>query len=84
MIEDGEYRHAEGKIERLPILARELVQLRVDVIYSIGITATRAAKEATTSIPIIMFMDGDPVATGLVSSLARPEGNLTGVVISTG
>lgn len=79
-----ESRYAEGKLERLPPLARELTQLRVDVIFAIGIAATSAAKEATTSVPIIMLVDGDPVAMGLVSSLARPEGNVTGVVLSTG
>jgi len=79
-----ENRYAEGKLERLPGLARELTQLRIDVIFAIGIAATRAAKEATASVPIIMLVDGDPVAMGLVSSLARPEGNVTGVVLSTG
>jgi putative ABC transport system substrate-binding protein len=79
-----ENRYAEGKLERLPGLARELTQLNIDVIFAIGIAATRAAKEATASVPIIMLVDGDPVAMGLVSSLARPEGNVTGVVLSTG
>ena len=79
-----ENRYAEGQLERLPGLARELTQLRTDVIFAIGIAATRAAKEATASVPIIMLVDGDPVAMGLVSSLARPEGNVTGVVLSTG
>lgn len=77
-----EYRHAAGKMEDLPVLARELVHLRVDVICTVGLSATRAAKEATKSIPIVMFTDGDPVALGLVSSLARPDGNLTGVLLS--
>ena len=77
-----EYRHAAGKLEELPVLARELLQLRVDVICTVGLAATRAAKDATKSVPIVMFTDGDPVALGLVSSLARPEGNLTGVLLS--
>jgi len=77
-----QYRHAKGRLDELPQLARELIQLRVEVICTIGLAATRAAKEATTSIPIVMFLDGDPVASGLVPSLARPGGNLTGILLS--
>jgi ABC-type uncharacterized transport system substrate-binding protein len=74
-----EYRHAEGKFERLPILATELVRLKVDAILTAGSTATRAAKEATSTIPIVMIQDNDPVASGFVASLARPGGNITGL-----
>jgi putative ABC transport system substrate-binding protein len=74
-----EYRYAEGKFERLPVLAAELVRLNVDVIVTGGSTATRAAKEATTAIPIVMTNDNDPVASGFVASLARPGGNITGL-----
>jgi putative ABC transport system substrate-binding protein len=74
-----EYRYAEGKFERLPVLAGELVLLKVDVILTAGSTATRAAKEATSTIPIVMLQDNDPVASGFVASLARPGGNITGL-----
>jgi len=74
-----EYRQAEGKFERLPILAAELVRLKVDAILTGGSTATRAAKEATSTIPIAMTQDNDPVASGFVASLARPGGNVTGL-----
>ncbi len=74
-----EYRYAEGKFDRLPDLATELVRLKVDVILSTGPTATRAAKGVTTTIPIVMAQDIDPVATGVVASLARPGGNITGL-----
>jgi putative tryptophan/tyrosine transport system substrate-binding protein len=74
-----EYRYAEGKFERLPVLAAELVRLNVDVIVTGGSTATRAAKEATSTIPIVMTNDNDPVASGFVASLARPGGNITGL-----
>jgi putative tryptophan/tyrosine transport system substrate-binding protein len=77
-----ERRSAEGKVDRLPGLARELVQLRVDVIVAASPAAIRAAKDATTTIPIVMFGSIDPVATGLVASLARPGGNMTGVLIA--
>jgi len=77
-----ERRYVEGKLDRLPGLARELVQLRVDAIIAVGVTAIRATKDATTTIPIIMFGNFDPVAAGLVTSLARPGGNVTGVLIS--
>ena len=74
-----EWRSAEGKLDRLPALAAELVRLKVDVIVTTGPTATRPAKEATLSIPIVMAQDIDPVGTGFVASLARPGGNITGL-----
>jgi putative ABC transport system substrate-binding protein len=73
-----EYRWAEGRYERLPTLAAELVRLRVDVIVTHGTPATRAAQQATTTIPIVMATSGDAVGTGLVASLPRPGGNTTG------
>jgi len=73
-----EYRVAEGKVERLPDLLAELVRLKVEVIVTGGIV-NRAAKAATTSIPIVIAFDHDPVANGLVISLARPGGNITGL-----
>jgi putative ABC transport system substrate-binding protein len=75
-----EYRHAEGKLDRLSALAAELVRLKVDVIVTGGGGgATRAAKEATKTIPIVMAGDVDPVGQGSVTSLARPGGNITGL-----
>src|SRR5215813_3968441 len=74
-----EYRFAEGRIDRLPTLATELVRLPVSVIVTEGATATRFAKEATSTIPIVMAQDPDPVGAGLVASLARPGGNVTGL-----
>jgi putative tryptophan/tyrosine transport system substrate-binding protein len=74
-----EYRYAEGRMERLPDLAAELVRLKVGVIVSPGIQPSRAAKQATTTIPIVFPGVGDPVAWGLVESLARPGGNVTGM-----
>jgi len=75
-----EYRYAENHLERLPDLAAELVRLPVDLIVTSGTPATRAAKHATTTIPIVMAGIGaDPVEAGLVASLARPEANVTGV-----
>jgi putative ABC transport system substrate-binding protein len=74
-----ERRHAEGKLDRLPALAAELVRLNVDVIVTSGPTATRPAKETTSAIPIIMTFDDDPVGSGFVASLARPGGNITGL-----
>jgi putative ABC transport system substrate-binding protein len=74
-----EWRSAEGKLDRLPALASELVNLKVDVIVSQGPIATRTAKNATTSIPIVMGFDDDPVGNGFVASLARPGGNITGL-----
>ena len=74
-----EYRWAEGSIERRPELAAELVRLKVDVIFAFGTPAVTAAKQATSTIPIVMVGVGDPVGSGLVASLARPGGNITGV-----
>jgi putative ABC transport system substrate-binding protein len=73
-----EYRYAKGDLERLRALAAELVRLKVDVIVSAGPLVTRAAKEATATIPIVMAFDSDPVGAGFVASLARPGGNITG------
>jgi putative ABC transport system substrate-binding protein len=74
-----EYRWAEGKYDRLPNLAAELVRLKLDVIVTGGTPATQAAMQATTTIPIVMVGTGDPLRTGLVSRLARPGGNVTGL-----
>jgi len=73
-----EYRHSSGKDELLPRLAVELVDLKVDIITTYGTKATRAAKQATSTIPIVMLTVLDPVGAGLVASLARPGGNITG------
>jgi putative tryptophan/tyrosine transport system substrate-binding protein len=77
-----ERRNAESKPDRLPGLARELVALRVDVILAITGSAISAAKAATTTIPIVPLNSGDPVAAGFAQSLARPGGNITGVLIA--
>src|SRR5215472_3983529 len=74
-----EYRYAEGKSDRLPSLAAELVRLQVDVIVTAGPVVTRTLKQATSTIPIIMAQDSDPVGSGMVASLARPGGNITGL-----
>ncbi len=74
-----EWRYAEGKFDRLPDLAGELVRLKVEVIVTTGPTSTGAAKEATVTIPIVMGLDIDPVGSGFVASLARPGGNITGL-----
>ncbi len=74
-----EWRSAEGKFDRLPALAAELVRLKVDAIVTTGATANRAAKDATNAIPIVMAQDRDPVGNGFVASLARPGGNITGL-----
>jgi putative ABC transport system substrate-binding protein len=74
-----EYRYAEGKFDHLPALAAELVRAKVDVIVTGGAGATRPAKEATKTIPIVMTQDIDPVGNGFVASLARPGGNITGL-----
>jgi putative ABC transport system substrate-binding protein len=76
---DIEYRWAEGKYERLPALASELLDAKVEVIVTAGTPAALAVKRATTTVPLVMVAVGDPVGTGLVSSLARPGGNLTGL-----
>ena len=73
-----EYRFAEQKNERLPELAADLVRLKVDLIVVTGTPSALAAKRATTTIPIVMTSAGDPVGAGLVASLARPGGNVTG------
>jgi ABC-type uncharacterized transport system substrate-binding protein len=73
-----EYRWSEGKYDRLAALTAELVRLRIDVLVMYGTPATRAAKEATTSVPIVMAISGDAIATGLIISLNRPGGNITG------
>jgi ABC-type uncharacterized transport system substrate-binding protein len=74
-----EWRYAEGKPDRFPALAAELVRLKVEVIVTGGPTITPAVKEATTTIPIVMGYDSDPVGSGFVASLARPGGNITGL-----
>jgi putative tryptophan/tyrosine transport system substrate-binding protein len=74
-----EYRWAEGKLDRIPALAAELVRLKVDIIVASGTTSTRAAKEATVTIPIVMGFNNDPVGNGFVTSLAHPGGNITGL-----
>jgi len=74
-----EWRSADGKADRLPSLAAELVRLKVDVIVTGGAGATGPAKDATATIPIVMAQDSDPVESGFVSSLARPGGNVTGL-----
>jgi putative ABC transport system substrate-binding protein len=74
-----EYRWAEGKYERLPGLVRELLAQKVDAIVTAGTPASHAVKKATTTVPLIMVAVGDPVASGLVPSLTRPAGNITGL-----
>jgi putative ABC transport system substrate-binding protein len=74
-----EYRYAEGKLDRLPALAAELVRLKVDVIVTGGPAVNRSAKESTVTIPIVLSFDNDPVGNGFVASLARPGGNITGL-----
>ena len=74
-----EFRFAEGKPERLPALAAELARLKVDVIVTTAPASTEAAKRATSTIPIVFAVSGDPVAVGLVASVARPGGNITGL-----
>jgi putative ABC transport system substrate-binding protein len=74
-----EWRFGDGKLDSLPTLATELVRLRVAVIVTGGGGPTRAAKETTSTIPIVMAQDNDPVANGVVASLARPGGNITGL-----
>jgi len=79
-----EHRGAEGKLARLPDLAAELVAIKVDVIVTGGNSAIRAAKKATSAIPIVMPHTADPVGDGFVVSLARPGGNITGLTSSAG
>ena len=74
-----EWRSAEGKFDHLAALAAELIRLKVDVIVTAGPADTRAAKEATSTIPIVMTFDNDPVGNGFIASLARPGGNVTGL-----
>jgi putative tryptophan/tyrosine transport system substrate-binding protein len=74
-----EFRYAEGNRERIPSLVAELVQLKVDVLVSGDDPTIRVAKQTTKTIPIVMVINQDPVATGLVDSLARPGGNITGI-----
>src|ERR1700682_530459 len=74
-----EWRFADGKLERLPALAAELVQLKVDVIVAVASPAIGAAQKETTTIPIVMAITGDPVGSGFVKTLARPGGNITGL-----
>ena len=74
-----EYRWADGRYERFPALIAELIALKVDTIVTAGTPASLAVKNATTTIPLVMVAVGDPAATGLVASLARPGGNITGL-----
>jgi putative ABC transport system substrate-binding protein len=74
-----DYRYAEDRVDRLPDLAAELVRLKVDLIVSMGTQGVTAARNATETIPIVMIAVRDPVGTGLIASLARPGGNVTGV-----
>jgi putative ABC transport system substrate-binding protein len=76
-----EYRFAEGKADRLPELATELVRLKVDAIFTGGTPAIFALKQATRTIPIVFFSTSDPIGTGVVASLARPGGNITGISV---
>ncbi|MFN0182895.1 MAG: ABC transporter substrate-binding protein [Aquabacterium sp.] len=77
-----ERRYADGDLARLPVLARELVVAKVDVVVAVGAAAVRACKDASTTLPIILFGNFDPVVLGLVPNLARPGGNVTGVVFA--
>lgn len=74
-----EYRYAEGRSDRLPDLAADLVRLKVDIIVTSVTPDTLAAKNATTTIPVVMASVGDPIASGLVETLARPGGNIAGL-----
>ena len=73
------WRSADGKLERLPGLATELVRLNVDVLVTGGPSATRPAKKVTSTVPIVMTQDSDPVGNGFITSLARPGSNITGL-----
>jgi ABC-type uncharacterized transport system substrate-binding protein len=74
-----EFRYADGKYEHLAQLAAELLEQKIDVLVTYGTPGGRAAKDATTAVPIVIASSGDPVASGLVASLSRPGGNITGV-----
>jgi len=74
-----EYRYIEGQQEKIPALIAELLDLKIDVLFLTTLTSIRAAKRATTNIPIVISTTNDPVATGIVDSLARPGGNITGI-----
>ena len=74
-----EHRYADNRLERLPGLAADLVRLKVDVIAAAGTLAPLAAKQASSTIPIVMTAAGDPLGSGLIASLARPGGNVTGM-----
>jgi len=74
-----EWRSPEGNPDLMPTIAAELVRLKVDVIVTAGEQVTRRVKEATSTIPIVMAQDADPVGNGFVASLARPGGNITGL-----
>ena len=74
-----EYRYAEGKLERVPELAEELVRLKVDILVVSGIATAEPARQVTTTIPIVVAGAGNPIGSGLVASLARPGGNVTGL-----
>jgi len=79
-----EYRYGDGQLDRLPQLATELVALKVDLIVTSGTPPTRAAQQATRTIPIVMTLVGDPIAAGFIASLAKPGGNITGLTQITG
>jgi putative ABC transport system substrate-binding protein len=79
----AEYRYAEGNLDRMPTLVNELVQLKVDILVVTTLVGIRSAKQATKTIPIVMVTTQDPVATGIIDSLARPGGNITGVTTLT-
>jgi putative ABC transport system substrate-binding protein len=74
-----EYRYFEGKVDRIPSLVTELLQLKLDVLVSVNTLAIRAFKQATKTLPIVIVINDDPVTTGIVNSLARPGGNVTGL-----
>jgi len=78
-----ERRYADNQLERLPALAAELVSLNVDIIVATGTVAPLAAKKVTTTIPVVIWSTGDPVGSGIASSLARPGGNITGLTIDS-
>ena len=78
-----DYRYTERKFERLPELARELVRLRVDFLVANNTTAAQVAKKSTTTIPVVFTTGANPVTSGLVASLARPGGNVTGVTTNS-